>query len=204
MQVSNPALPAGYSPLPPGMIANVVTCLEMTAKPPARTDRPRPGLELARWDKPDLDAYRALYRRVGQDWLWFSRLFMADDKLTAVLTHPQVAAYVLRDGRVDIGLLELDFREAGQCELAFFGLVPEAIGKGAGRFLMDRAIDLAWAQPIERFWVHTCTFDHPAAAAFYQRSGFRPYAMLVEVHRDPRVTGHLPKTAAPQVPIIEG
>jgi GNAT superfamily N-acetyltransferase len=204
MQLSNPALPAGYSPLPPGMIANVVTCLEMTAKPSPEVGRPQPGLTLERWTTPDLASYRALYRRVGEDWLWFSRLFMADEKLNAILGHPQVEAHVLREGGRDIGLLELDFREAGQCELAFFGLVPEAIGKGAGRFLMSRAIELAWARPIARLWVHTCTFDHPAAAAFYQRSGFRPYAMLVEVHKDPRVTGHLPKGAAPQVPLIEG
>ncbi len=204
MQLSNPALPTGYSPLPPGMIANVATCLEMTAPRPPGGGKPPPGLILERWEKPDLGSYRALYRRVGEDWLWFSRLFMADEKLAAILGHPRVEAYVLRDGGEDIGLLELDFREAGQCELAFFGLVPEAIGKGAGRFLMSRAIALAWARPIDRLWVHTCTFDHHAALGFYLRSGFRPYAMLVEVHKDPRLTGHLPKSAAPQVPLIEG
>ena len=204
MQLSNPALPTGYSPLPPGMIANVATCLEMTARPQPGAGKAPPGLTLERWDEPDLASYRALYRRVGEDWLWFSRLFMADEKLAAILGHPRVEAYVLRDGGRDIGLLELDFRDEDQCELAFFGLVPEAVGKGAGRFLMNRAIELAWDKPIGRLWVHTCTFDHPAALQFYLRSGFRPYAVMVEVHRDPRLTGHLPKSAAPQVPLIEG
>jgi hypothetical protein len=52
-------------------------------------------------------------------------------------------------------------------------------------------------------WVHTCHFDHPSALAFYQRSGFRPYAVMVEVHPDPRLMGAMPKDASPQVPLVE-
>ena len=88
-----------------------------------------------------------------------------------------------------VGLLELDFRQDGACELTFFGVVPEAIGIGAGRFLMNRAIERAWgrAPRIGRFWVHTCTNDHPDALAFYIRSGFVPYARGVECYPDPRI-----------------
>jgi GNAT superfamily N-acetyltransferase len=206
MDTANPVLPAGYSPLPPGMIANVVTSLEMTERPAPKPPRPAsPGLTLVRWERPEIEPYRALYRRIGTDWLWFSRLFMDDGELGAILTDPGVEVYGLREtgGDQDIGLLELDFRRPGQCEIAFFGVVPQATGTGAGRFLMERAIELAWARPIRRFWVHTCTFDHPAALGFYQRSGFRPYAVMVEVHGDPRLTGHLPRDAAPHVPLIE-
>ncbi|MGH6883620.1 MAG: GNAT family N-acetyltransferase [Hypericibacter sp.] len=190
--------------LPPGKLANLVTCLEMTEKP---APKPRPStrsaLSLQRIAQPDLQSYRALFRRVGQDWMWFSRLIMPDERLRRILTDPKVEVYRLHDGPAEIGLLELDFREEGQCELAFFGVVPEVIGQGAGRFLMDQAITLAWARPIRRFWVHTCSFDHPSALAFYRRSGFRPYAYAVEVHDDPRLTGHLPRTAAPHIPLIE-
>jgi len=190
--------------LPPGKLANLVTCLEMTERPAPKPQGPARGaLSLQRIAQPDLDSYRALFRRVGQDWMWFSRLIMPDERLRQILTDPKVEVYALRDGSAEIGLLELDFREEGQCELAFFGVVPEAIGQGAGRFLMDQAIALAWARPIRRFWVHTCSFDHPSALAFYRRSGFRPYAYAVEVHDDPRLTGHLPRTAAPHIPLIE-
>lgn len=204
MKMTNPPLPLGYSPIGPGLLANVVTCLEMTERPKLRAARPVDApVVLQRFDPPDLDAYRALFRRVGADWLWGSRLEMADEKLLGILTHPQVEAYALRRGREAIGLLELDFREEGVCELAFFGLAKEAIGQGLGRYLMDQAVAKAWAKPIRRFWVHTCTFDHPGAVAFYQRSGFRPYAFAVEVHEDPRLAGQLPRTAAPQVPLLE-
>jgi GNAT superfamily N-acetyltransferase len=199
--MTDTVLARGYHKIPEGCLANVATCLEMT-------DRPAPGvaagqgLSLARFTG-NLDDYLDLYRLVGRDWMWFSRLMMARDKLQAILSSPRVEAYVLRkDGR-DAGLLELDFREPGQCELAFFGLAPQAIGSGAGRWLMEQAIATAWNKPITRFWVHTCTFDHPQALAFYRRSGFRPYAVLVEVHDDPRLTGVLPRDASPQAPLID-
>ncbi len=197
-------LPAGYASLARGHLANVVTCLEMTAPPPARARRQSdPRFELRRLDPTDIEGYRALFRRVGEPWRWFSRVVMPAETLRRILADPRVEAFALCEGGGSIGLLELDFRHEAECELAFFGLVPEAIGKGAGRFLMDRALALAWARPIRRLWVHTCTFDHPSALAFYRRSGFRPYAFQVEVHEDPRLTGHLPRSAAPHVPLLE-
>ena len=96
------------------------------------------------------------------------------------------------EGR-DEGLLELDFREPGQCEIVFFGVTAKLVGTGAGRWLMNRALELAWSRPVERVWLHTCTFDHPAALAFYQRSGFRPFRRQVEVVDDPRLDGTAPR-----------
>lgn len=204
MKTHNPPLPLGYSALAPGKVANVVTCLEMNERPPLR---PVPelsqGIDLLPLARPDVDAYRALFRSVGCDWLWSSRLVMPDEELRAILENPQVELYTLRQEGKPVGLLELDFREQGECELAFFGLVKEAIGTGAGRYLMDQAVAKAWAKPIRRFWVHTCTFDHQSALGFYQRSGFRPYAFAVEVMDDPRLTGHLPRAAAPHIALLE-
>jgi len=200
----NPPLPLGYSPVGPARLANVVTCLEMTRRPPRGPARSfPPPYELVRIEHIDIAGYRALFRKVGENWMWFSRLIMPDDELRGILGDPRVELYVLCAGRADAGMLELDFREAGQCELAFFGLVADAIGQGLGRALMEAAIERAWAKPIERLWVHTCTFDHPSAVGFYIRSGFRPYAYQVEVQADPRLTGHLPRTAAPHIPLIE-
>ena len=88
-------------------------------------------------------------------------------------------------------------------ELAYFGVVPEAVGTGAGRWLMDRAVELAFAKRPRRFWVHTCTLDHPAALGFYLRSGFQPYGRAVEIADDPRLAGALPRAAAPSIPLID-
>ncbi|MDU7200469.1 GNAT family N-acetyltransferase [Phytobacter diazotrophicus] len=202
MSTASTSIALGYSDVPPGHVASVVTCLEMRSKPQQETLPLPEGITLAPLVNVDLVAYRALFRKIGAKWLWFSRLYMADDKLTAILNDPNVEAWVIRDGAEDIGMLELDFSEPGQCELVFLGLVEGTTGKGLGRAIMSRATEHAFAKPIERFWVHTCTFDHPSALNFYIRSGFVPYAFQVEVQADPRLTGHLPADAAPHIPLI--
>ena len=145
----------------------------------------------------------ALFRRTGEDWLWFSRLAMTDDALRAIIHDLAVEVYPLMVGEQEAGLLELDFRVAGECELSYFGLLPAFIGSGAGRWLMNRAIARAWSRPIRRFWVHTCTFDHPSAVAFYQRSGFAPFRRQIEIADDPRLAGTHPRSAGRHVPIVE-
>jgi GNAT superfamily N-acetyltransferase len=204
MQKNPRVLSSGYSDVPAGHVAAVVTCLEMKVRPILRPARPFPdGVRLQRWERPDVAGYRALFRAVGEDWLWFSRLIMPDAELRAILDDPRVEVYALRRNGADVGILELDFREAGQCELAFFGLTRDVLGQGLGRTLMNEAIERAWSRPIERFWVHTCTLDSPAALDFYLRSGFVAYALKVEVQADPRLTGAMPRTCAPHVPLIE-
>ena len=195
-------LPDGYSNIPAGKIAAAVTHLEMIARPALRADPPS-AWTLRRVETPNLDWFRDLYRRVGEVWLWFSRLQMADADLAAIIHAPLVEVYALvQDGR-DEGLLELDFREPGQCELAFFGVTAKLIGSGAGSWLMNRSLERAWSRPVARVWVHTCTLDHPSALAFYQRAGFRPFRRQVEIADDPRLDGTLPRSAARHVPIIE-
>lgn len=190
-----------YLDVPAGKIAAVVTHLQMMARPAPR-QVPDVSAQLVRHNAPDLDWYRDLFKRVGEDWLWFSRRGMSDAELAAVIHDNDVQVYSVQvDGR-DEGMLELDFREAGECELGYFGLTTSMLGTGAGRWLMDHAIRLAWAQPITRMHVHTCTLDSPAALAFYIRSGFTPYRRQVEIADDPRVVGVMPATAAPQEPII--
>jgi len=195
-------LNAGYHAVRPGMIAAVVTSLEMFERPVLRPETSNPGWRLERLS-PEPTEYRRLYRAVGEDWLWFSRLGLGDEELGDIISHPQVEVYRLSDGADGVALLELDFREKDECELVFFGLSRTLIGGRAGRWLMNRAIERAWSRPIRRFWVHTCTLDHPSAVAFYMRSGFRPFRFQVEIAEDPRLLGLAPRDSAPQVPLLE-
>lgn len=201
---SFPELPPGYSPVPPGHLASVVTYLEMLAPPPASApavrDAASPSLE--RLGATALERYRALFTAVGAPWLWFSRLRLDDETLRAILADERVEAYAVCDAGRDVGLLELDFRTEGECELAFFGLVADHVGQGMGRRLMHAAITRAWAQPITRFHVHTCTLDHPRAVEFYVRAGFTPYARAVEITPDPRLDGTLPIDVGGHAPVV--
>ena len=192
----------GLTPVADDQIATIVTHLEMRERP-----RPAPipaaPLRLVPWKAPAPDSYRALFRRVGEPWLWFSRLVMDDAALCAIIHDPAVEIYAVTDPRgVEIGLLELDFRSMPDCELAFFGLVPQHVGKGFGKWLMAQAKALAWRKDVTRFWVHSCTLDSPAALAFYRKSGFLAYRREVETFADPRLAGLLPVEAAPHVPLL--
>ena len=191
----------GLHEVPPGKVATVVTHLEMLS--PALV-RPvdLPTCLTFHQIRPDLIRYRALFDHVGRDWLWCGRRTISDTKLQAILDDPKVTFHTLRKDGQDEGLLELDFREDGACELAYFGLAKSLIGSGAGRYLMNKAISLAWGQPISRFHVHTCTLDSPQALGFYVRSGFIPYRQQVEINDDPRLTGLLPEGAGAHVPIF--
>ena len=176
---------------------------------PVQNEKPalRPARQEADWrvseiKRPDLAWYRSLYRRVGEDWLWFSRLLLSDEELKATLQDPGIDFYAFQTAARDEGIIELDFRSPGECELAFFGLSPTMLGRGTGRWLMNQALTRAWSRPIKRLWLHTCTFDHPQALAFYQRSGFTAYRRQIEVADDPRLIGKAARDAAAHVPII--
>jgi GNAT superfamily N-acetyltransferase len=195
-------LPDGEFDVPAGKIASVITHLEMTERP-AFLLRPPGPWSLRHVERPDLAWYRDLYRRIGEEWLWFSRIRATDQKLAARLHHPLVETHALVAGGRDEGLLELDFREGETCEIGMFGVTAKLVGGGAGRWLMHHALALSWSRPIKRLWLHTCTFDHPAAVPFYQRAGFRAFRRQVEVEDDPRLDGTAPREVARHVPVIK-
>jgi GNAT superfamily N-acetyltransferase len=192
----------GYTDLPPGKLANVVTYLEMRRLP---TDLAAPTMSeyaIRLVERPDLGWYRRLYREIGESWLWFSRLRMSDDELRGILHDPVVDVFELSRSGTDAGLLEFDRRSFPDIELSFFGVTPDLIGKGAGRALLAHCLLLEWQHEPQRIWLHTCTADHPGALAFYMKFGFVPYKRAIEIADDPRVTGDIPRGAAPHVPIL--
>lgn len=192
----------GIDPVGPGMVATVVTMLELTARPRPGAIRALP-FRLDRWHQPSPDAYRALFRRVGAPWLWFSRLVLDDAALAAILVDPAVEVHVVRDRHgIEVGFVELDFQAGDSALIRYFGVIPELTGRGVGGWLMAHCLALAWRPGIERVQVNTCTLDHPAALGFYRRHGFVAVGRAVERFPDPRLTGLIAEDQAPHIPII--
>lgn len=187
----------GYHALAPGKVASVVTYVEMTARP-GWIDGEFGG-RLERVDVSDLEGYRRLFRSVGEQWLWFSRLRLSDGELRARLENPGYEVYRFAPAG---GIVEIDRSKGEEVEIVLFGLPPGETGRGLGRAMMARALRICWEAPARRVWLHTCTLDDPRALGFYRRMGFRAYARGIEVADDPRLKGYLPETAAPQVPIV--
>src|SRR5438045_9625615 len=113
--------PADVAP-PPGKLADVVTYLEMTARP-ARPPLPVPAgkLALMRAERCTVSFYRCLYGTVGAPWLWFERLLWSEAKLAALIEKPEVEIFVLYVGGVPAGYYELDRSDAANIELSYFG-----------------------------------------------------------------------------------
>ena len=190
-----------YDPVANGELAAVVTYLEMTAPP--EYEAPSSALSLKRVEVPQPSHYRDLFQLIGAPWLWFSRLILDDAHLAEIIQHPKVELYSVLDERGhEAGMIELDFREPSDCELAFIGLVPELSGKGHGKWLLAEAVKLAWREGVSRIHVHTCSLDHPAALSAYRRAGFIPFKRAVERFPDPRLLGFLPADCAPQIPLL--
>jgi GNAT superfamily N-acetyltransferase len=194
-------IPDGYTDLAPGKIASIVTYLEML-KRPALADVSASTVQLRPVRNPQPDWYRAIFRRAGAQWLWFSRLEMTDKQLAAVLQNPDVEFFLAESAGREIGIAELDRSQPPNVEITSFALFSEAIGKGLGRPLIAQLLARAWTPATMRVWLHTCNLDGPAALSFYMKCGFRPYKRAIEVADDPRLRGILPEDAAPQIPII--
>ena len=189
-------------PVDDGDLATIVTTLEMTRRPPLRP-LPASPLRLVRWATPEPEKYRTLFRRVGGPWLWYSRLAMDDAALSAIVHDPSVEVYAVTDrAGIEVGLLELDLRHAGACELSYFGLVPELAGRGHGGWLMAEAMARCWRPGVTRVWVHTCTLDHPAALGFYRKQGFVAVKRTIETFPDPRRLGLLPAEMGAHIPYL--
>ena|ERR1700690_593603 len=194
-------IPDGFTDLAPGKIASVVTFLEMRERP-RRADVSPNQVPLRTMQTPDLNWYRALYRRAGAQWLWFSRLEMTDAQLAAVLNSSTNELFIAEHEGTEIGMAELNRSQPPDVEITFFGLFPEAIGNHLGRSFMSAVLERAWDKSAARVWLHTCNLDAPAALSFYMKCGFRPYKQAIEVADDPRIRGILPEDSAPHVPII--
>ncbi len=149
--------------------------LEMLQQPSRTVPAPRDGLMVVHARNPSVAYYRFLYNTVGSDYHWLSRARLSDPELAVVLANPRNEVHVLHVDGTPAGFAELDRRDLNNIELVQFGLTPEFIGKGLGRYFLQWTIDRAWSYHPRRFWLHTCTLDHRFALHNYQSAGFAIY-----------------------------
>jgi GNAT superfamily N-acetyltransferase len=162
----------GATPMAP----ETTTYLEMLSPAelvPPRADPSR--LAVRRLAAADFELGRRLYREVGAAYLWLDRLAWSDARWQAWYGRSGVELWIGEADRRPAGYFELDAQPDGNTELAYFGLLPDAIGRGLGGLLLSAAITRAWATGAKRVWVHTSSRDHAAALPNYLARGFRVY-----------------------------
>jgi GNAT superfamily N-acetyltransferase len=170
-------------PRPDGRLSITITHLEIgpgdwlhRARPPAL------DISLQKILAPGVALYRDLYDQVGRPWLWYERRLLSDRALQVLLDGPRHELHVARHRDALLGYFELDGDE-----LAFFGLVLAHVGQGIGPWLLDRAIERAFARGTSRLIVNTNTLDHPRALDTYCKAGFHVVRRESKELRDPRV-----------------
>ncbi len=157
------------------MVDVTVFYLEMLSPSHRTVLAPSAELSVVHFPSPSVSDYRRLYNAIGRDYYWLSRRKLSDEQLAAVIQNPLNEWHVLHVDGVPAGFAELDRRQPGEIELVQFGLTREFIGQGLGKWFLQWTIDQAWSYQPRRFWLHTCSLDHPAAVPNYLQAGFVLY-----------------------------
>ena len=151
------------------------TYLEMRSPEDLQSEpAPEPAPRIARLDPCPVDLFRELYAEVGRAFHWTDRLSWTDETIRRHLENPGISIWLMSWGEEPAGYFELREHDDGSVEIAYFGLLPDFIGRGWGKYLLTRAVEAAWELSPSRVWLHTCTLDHPAALPNYLKRGFRP------------------------------
>lgn len=130
---------------------------------------------------PPTSYFLYLYRTVGKKYEWTDWLAAEKSLLEKFLSNEEVILYSLVFNGAPRGFFVLDFREPFVCDLAYFGLFDEMIGKGFGKLMMNRAFKIIVDRgEIRNITVNTNTLDHSNALHFYKKSGFN--VLKVEQH----------------------
>ena len=122
-----------------------------------------------------VELFRSLYVEVGKNYYWIDRLTWTNEQITTYLQQPEVSLWLMTYNGETAGYFELNKCEDGSTEIAYFGLMPQFIGRGLGRHLLTCATEQAWTDGANRVWLHTCTDDDPAALPNYVKRGFKPF-----------------------------
>ena len=161
------------------LVEVTVHYLEMLAPSRRSVPAPRDGLSVVHVRSPTVPYYRSLYDAVGKEFYWLSRRKMTDETLAAILGDPSTEMHVLHVEGTPAGFAELDRRQPGAIELVQFGLIADFLGQGLGKWFLQWTIDKAWSYEPKRFWLHTCTLDHPRALPNYTKAGFKLFKQEV-------------------------
>lgn len=141
----------------------------------AAAECPDPRARVERIELCPPSFFRYLYAEVGRNYHWVDRLSWTDEAVKAYLADPTVSLWLLSVAGSPAGYFELKQHDDDSTEIAYFGLLPEFIGRGLGKYLLTVAAHEAWKGGALRVWLHTCTLDDPAALPNYQARGFRPF-----------------------------
>ena len=162
----------------------ITTYLEMRSRDQLRPKHSDARFQVREKRNRDWRFNRDLYFRVGEQWDWIDKRPWTDEQWKEYNAAAELCTFAGYYDDVLAGYYELRRDTDGGVEIAYFGLLPEFIGRSLGGPLLTSAIEEAWARRggivPTRVWVHTCNRDHPQALANYQARGMIVYKVEEE------------------------
>ena len=137
-------------------------------------EKPLNNLYLYKVDPPDFQLNKFFYKEVGKKHRWVDRLIWTDKTWDNYLNKNGVNTYVLKHKQDLVGYFEQNYyKSESNCEIAYFGILEEYIGKKLGGYLLSEAIKKSFEIGSKRVWVHTCSLDHKNALKNYISRGMK-------------------------------
>jgi GNAT superfamily N-acetyltransferase len=162
----------------------ITTYLEMCSPEQLRPKRADGRFQVREQTQGDWRFNRDMYLRVGEQWDWSDKRPWTDEQWKEYGSAPELRTFAAYYDGALAGYYELRDEPESHghnvgIEIAYFGLLPEFIGRGLGGALLTTAIEQAWSRhggiTPKRVWVHTCNRDHPQALTNYQARGMVVY-----------------------------
>ena len=131
-------------------------------------------LELS--DPKKFELSKFLYKQIGKKHQWIDRLIWQDKDWIKYVSNEKLKTYILKQGEELVGYFEIIFdQNKNDCEIAYFGILEEYVGKNLGGYLLSEAIKIGFQNKVKRVWAHTCSLDHPNAIHNYKARGMEVF-----------------------------
>ena len=134
---------------------------------------PSKNLAIEESNKKNFDLNKFFYKQIGKQHQWIDRLTWQDKNWIDYVSKKNLKTFILKQNNDYVGYFELIF-DKNVCEIAYFGILKEYIGKGYGGFLLSEALKIGFKNA-NRIWVHTCSLDHPNAIENYKSRGMKVF-----------------------------
>jgi len=135
-------------------------------------DKPSDKIILELVDDKNYELNEFFYKQIGKKHQWRDRLVWNERDWIKYVSNENLKTFILKEDEELVGYFELIFNK-NECEIAYFGILEEYIGKSLGGYLLSEAIKIAFKKKIQRIWVHTCSLDHKNAILNYQARGMK-------------------------------
>ena len=138
------------------------------------SSKPKGICKISIKNPPDFQINKFFYKQIGKSYRWIDRLIWDDLKWMNYTKNTNLEIYIMTDNEELIGFFELLFYpETRKCEIAYFGILDQYIGKKYGGYLLSEALKLGFRKKTKKVWLHTCSLDHKHALNNYLGRGMK-------------------------------